>query len=85
MMNLKELREKEASELKKLLVKSREELAGLKSARALGKLTDGSELKRKRLEIAKVLTLLKEKEVLAGMQPKEEKSPSKKEAVKKAK
>jgi len=74
MTNLKELREKEMSELKKLLLKGREELAGLKSARALGKLSDGSELKRKRLEIAQTLTLIGEKEVLAKIEQKKEKA-----------
>ena len=62
------------SELKKLLLKGREELAGLKSARALGKLSDGSELKRKRLEIAQTLTLIGEKEVLAKIEQKKEKA-----------
>ena len=74
MTNLKELREKEMSELKNLLLKGREELAGLKSARALGKLSDGSELKRKRLEIAQTLTLIGEKEVLAKIEQKKEKA-----------
>ena len=74
MTNLKELREKEMSELKKLLLKGREEMAGLKSARALGKLSDGSELKRKRLEIAQTLTLIGEKEVLAKIEQKKEKA-----------
>jgi len=74
MTNLKELREKEMSELKNLLLKGREEMAGLKSARALGKLSDGSELKRKRLEIAQTLTLIGEKEVLAKIEQKKEKA-----------
>ena len=74
MTNLKELREKEMSELKNLLLKGREEMAGLKSARALGKLSDGSELKRKRLEIAQTLTLIGEKEVLAKIEKKKEKA-----------
>ncbi|MEX1061780.1 MAG: 50S ribosomal protein L29 [Patescibacteria group bacterium] len=82
MIKLKELREKEFSELKKLLLKNREELAGLRSARALGKLADGRELRNKRGEIAQILTLLKEKEILAGIEEKKVPVPSKASAKK---
>ena len=67
MTDLKELREKEVKDLRKLLEKNRQELAGFKSERAVGSLPDGSQFPKKRTEIARILTVLKEKEILSGL------------------
>jgi len=72
MTDLKELREKEARELKKLLEKGRRELADLRSERAAGSLPDGSQFSKKRTEIARILTVLKEKEILSGLEEKKD-------------
>ena len=71
-MTIKELREKQVKELQKSLDEARRELAGLKTSRSLGSLNDGSELKRKRVEIAQIMTVLNEKEIMDVESVKEE-------------
>lgn len=63
-MEIKELREKEKSELVKLLKEARLELVKLRSERRIGSLSDGSTITKKRKELARILTILKEKEIL---------------------
>lgn len=63
-MEIKELREKEKNELVKLLKEARLELVKLRSERKIGSLSDGSAITKKRGEIARILTVLKEKEIL---------------------
>jgi len=64
MMEIKELREKEKSELVKLLKEARLELVKLRLERKVGSLSDGSTITKKRKELARILTALKEKEIL---------------------
>lgn len=64
MIKIKELREKEKSELIKLLKEARLELVKLRLDRKIGSLTDGSAIDKKRKEIARILTILGEKDVL---------------------
>lgn len=63
-MEIKELREKGKSELIKLLKEARMELVKLNLDRRSGSLANGSVLEKKRKEIARILTVLKEKEIL---------------------
>jgi len=63
-MEIKELREKEKSELVKLLKEARLELVKLRLERKVGSLSDGSTITKKRKELARILTALKEKEIL---------------------
>ncbi|NIT03822.1 50S ribosomal protein L29 [Candidatus Saccharibacteria bacterium] len=72
MVEVKELRGKEKKELIKTLKDAREELVRLRSSRALENLPDGSVLEKKKKEIARVLTVLKEKEILEQAQAAEE-------------
>jgi len=64
-MGVKELRKKRRSELSESLRKAREELVRFRLDRKLGSLADGSKLMKKRKEIARILTVLREKEILA--------------------
>lgn len=63
-MEIKELREKEKNELIKLLEEARAELVKLRLERKIGSLVDGSTISKKRKEIVKILTVLREKEIL---------------------
>lgn len=63
-MEIKELREKGRTELMKLLKEARIELVRLKTEREVDSLADGSVIRKKRREIARLLTILKEKEIL---------------------
>jgi len=67
MTTIKELREKEGKELRKVLQSTRVELAQLSGQRVGGSLKDNSTLKKKRKEVAQVLTVLKEKEILGAV------------------
>jgi large subunit ribosomal protein L29 len=75
-MTTKELREKKKGELVKLLKESRLELAKLRLERKLESLTDPSEIRKKRREVAKIITVLKEKEVLDKIEDSGEARPS---------
>lgn len=72
MIQLKDLREKEKKELLKLLGKSRAELSDLRTKRASNSLPDGSLIEKKRREIARILSVLEEKEILASSRGSEE-------------
>lgn len=72
MTEMKELRQKEEKELRKLLQSTRAELAQLTNQRVDGSLKDSSVLGKKKLEIARALTTLKEKEILKGIKSVEE-------------
>lgn len=61
-MNAKELKEKSAEELKKILSESRENLFNLGLERFNRKLKNVSEISKTRHLIARILTILKEKE-----------------------
>lgn len=61
-MNAKELKEKTIEELKKILAESREGLFKLKQERFNRKLKKVSEMKKIRHLIARILTILQEKE-----------------------
>lgn len=62
MSNAKEFRTKELAELKKLAFQTEGELYELLKKRMLGTLSKGSVLKEKRKEIARILTVVAEKE-----------------------
>ncbi len=64
-MNAKELKDKTIEELKKILAENRENLFKLKQERFNRKLKKVSEMKRVRHLIARILTIIQEKE-LAG-------------------
>lgn len=68
MIEIKDLRQKEEKELRRVLQSARAELAQLANQRVDGSLKDSSVLRKKRLEIARVLTILKEKEILRGVE-----------------
>lgn len=63
-MEIKELRKKSKSELTKLLQEAGGELVKLRADRKTGSLADGSAIKKKRAEIARASTVLKEQEIL---------------------
>lgn len=63
-MEAKELRKKEKKELLKLLSDTRGEIFELRASRTVGSLPDGSGIQKKRREVAKIKTVLKEKEIL---------------------
>lgn len=80
-MKIKELREKGKNELMKLLKEVRVELVKLRLDRKVGSLADGSAIGKRRKEIAKILTVLKEKEILEeAAEAKKVKSKGKKES-----
>lgn len=63
-MKIKELREKEKSELLKLLKEVQQELVKLRLERKAGSVVDGSTIPKKRKEMARIATVLREKEIL---------------------
>jgi len=69
---MKELREKEEKELRKVLSEVRGELSQLLGQRAAGSLKDSSVFRKKRRESARILTVLKEKEFLKQVGEKKE-------------
>jgi large subunit ribosomal protein L29 len=60
-MKAKDLRKKKKEELENLLKEKREKLAKLKLDLSLGKLKNVKEIKETKKDIAKILTVLKEK------------------------
>lgn len=58
--------QKSISELKKDVESLREEIAKLRFEHSLGKLKDTSQLKKKRRELARVLTEIRQKEIIGG-------------------
>jgi len=68
MTEIKELREKSKQELEKNLTELRENVADLKIEHRTEGLLDTSELKKKRKEIARLMTVLREKSILAEIE-----------------
>ena len=64
MSPVKELREKEEKELKKTLLEARAKILELQGKRATGSLANTAEIRTKRREAARILTVLSEKEFL---------------------
>lgn len=64
MSEMKGLREKEKKELRKILGETRAEIARLLGERASGSKKDLSSSRKKRREVARILTVLQEKEIL---------------------
>ena len=71
-MEIKKLRKKEKGELVELLEKTRKELVQLRLDRKTGSLADGSVILKKRREIARILTILGEKDILEEGQVKDQ-------------
>jgi len=65
-MNISELREKNQGELEKTLRELRGELQILRLKHRTSDLADVSELKKKRKVVAQVMTVLREKEIMAS-------------------
>ena len=61
---MKEFREKEEKELRKVLDETQAEISQLRGKRATGALADTSSILKKRREVARILTVFGEKEVL---------------------
>lgn len=61
---MKGLREKEDKELRKILGETRADLSRISGERASGSQKDSSSSRKKRREVARILTVLKEKEIL---------------------
>ena len=70
---VKILREKEEKELRKVLAETRAEILQLRGKRTIGSLANTSEILKKRREVARILTVLGEKEMLKKMAQIEEK------------
>lgn len=64
MSEMKGLREKEDKELRKILGETRAGLSRISGERASGSQKDSSSSRKKRREVARILTVLKEKEIL---------------------
>jgi large subunit ribosomal protein L29 len=62
-MNLKEIREKETEHLKDELVEKRKHLFDLRSQAVTEKLEDPSQLGKTRKEIARMMTILRQREI----------------------
>ena len=77
-MDAKELRGKTETELKKLLKQTQESVEKSISEVLQGKNKDTSKTKRLRREIARIKTVLSEKEILADVDSAEEKKDAKK-------
>lgn len=63
-MKLKELRKLNLTELKNKLSQARKELGQLRLETSIGKIKDTNAAKKKRKEIARMLTVIKEKEII---------------------
>ncbi len=64
MSPMKEFREKEEKELRKVLAEAQAEISQLRGKRAIGSLADTSTISKKRREAARMMTALGEKEIL---------------------
>jgi large subunit ribosomal protein L29 len=99
-MTVKEIREKETGALKEELVEKRKHLFDLRSQAVTEKLEDPTQLRKTRVEIARMQTILRQRELEAQPKPvkapkvaaaakpaaeKKQKSPTKKAAPKKQK
>jgi large subunit ribosomal protein L29 len=81
-MTVKEIREKETNHLKEELAERRKHLFDLRSQAVTEKLEDPSQLGKTRREIARMRTVLRQRELEA--QPKPAAAPAKKPVEKKA-
>lgn len=63
-MKLKELRKLNLTELKNKLSQARKELGQLRLETSIGKIKDTNAATKKRKEIARMLTVIKEKEII---------------------
>jgi len=63
-MNAKDFRKMELAEINKKLVEDKKSLSALTYEARLGKLKDTSKLKKLRTGISRMLTIVKEKEIL---------------------
>jgi large subunit ribosomal protein L29 len=73
-MTTKELREKDASQLKHDLIEQRKHLFNLRSQAVTEKLEDPSQLRKTRKDIARILTLLHQRELEQKSQAAESKT-----------
>ncbi len=81
-MTVKEIREKETGALKEELVEKRKHLFDLRSQAVTEKLEDPTQLRKTRVEIARMQTILRQRELEA--QPKPVKAPKPAAAAKPA-
>ena len=81
-MTVKEIREKETGHLKEELVEKRKHLFDLRSQAVTEKLEDPTQLRKTRVEIARMQTILRQRELEA--QPKPVKAPKPAAAAKPA-
>ena len=81
-MTVKEIREKETGALKEELVEKRKHLFDLRSQAVTEKLEDPTQLRKTRVEIARMQTILRQRELEA--QPKPVKAPKAAAAAKPA-
>lgn len=63
MKEVDELRQQSKEELEKMLKQEREKLLRLKIEKELGKLKDTSQIKKTKKRIARILTILREREI----------------------
>jgi ribosomal protein L29 len=80
MSKMKELREKEEKELRKILDETQAEISQLRGKRATGALADTSSILKNRREVARILTVFGEKEVLKKVSSAEKQNHVEKEA-----
>jgi large subunit ribosomal protein L29 len=66
MIKAREIRDMEESELRKQVTTQRRDLLGLRLANATGELDDTAGLGRARRELARMLTVARERELAAG-------------------
>jgi large subunit ribosomal protein L29 len=67
-MNAKELRDMDDSDLARQLAELRKEVLGLRFSNATGELDDTAGLGRARRDLARALTVLRERELASGRQ-----------------
>jgi large subunit ribosomal protein L29 len=67
-MNAKEMRDMEGAELNKQIATLRKELFGLRFANATGELDDTAGIARAKRDLARALTVERERELAAGSQ-----------------
>ena len=67
-MEMKDLRGKKKKDLMVLLRDARLELGRLRLEKKVGSLTDPSEIRKKRREVARIATVFKEKEILEKLE-----------------
>jgi large subunit ribosomal protein L29 len=76
--NLKEIRDRNTEELRKEIDDKRRHLFDLRSQAVTEKLEDPSQLKKTRKDIARILTILRERHGAEGQQPEQPARPARK-------